>query len=293
MKTILFVTILSTVISSVDGFVSSSTKRQHLQRHHTNVSRSKTKRDLSSSSSENLPIPSCKIGDLLSDLPTPSLLLELSLAEKAVVGEENDEDEAAAILDQKLANEASNWTCLDGALFAHTQVVDTSVRDTINQQQGSGSSIVIGELDVPFDQLEGGAFLGIGLANHHVGGYYWARGMGMGASLPAHGIEVRSLESSRSELYWLKRGPGLNAQETTEESSNSNDGKRSEWADFLVSGDTIQLVPKNTSALLLFGGFSTLIGVRRIGRPLGADPIVEKVWIRTPKGWIVPTLSTQ
>ncbi|CAJ1936758.1 unnamed protein product [Cylindrotheca closterium] len=262
------------------------------------------RRHLASSSSEGPPtIPSCKIGDLLSDLPTPSLLLELSLAEKAVArrsdddDDDDDEHDDDAALDQTLAND-SNLDCLEGALFVHTQVVDTSTRDAINQQQGSGSSIVIGELDVPYSSLEKGAVLGIGLANHHVGGYYWARGMGIGASLPAHGIEVRSSSNeSRSELYWLKRGPGLNAQETTEESSNSNDGKRSEWADFLVAGDTVQLVPKATSALLVpssssraKGSFATLIGVRRIGRPLGADPIVEKVWIRSEAGgWVVPT----
>ncbi|KAL3928193.1 MAG: hypothetical protein SGBAC_012751, partial [Bacillariaceae sp.] len=184
----------------------------------------------------------------------------------------------------------------------------------MNRQQGSGASIVIGELDVPYDALLPGAFLGIGLANHHVGGYYWARGMGIGASLPAHGIEVRACvkndedddhdnsDDSRSELYWLKRGPGLNALETTEESSNSNDGKRSEWADFLATGDTVQLVPKDASALLLQSsssseeeGFTkTLIGVRRIGRPLGADPIVEKIWVRSAAGgWVVETAKAK
>jgi hypothetical protein len=60
--------------------------------------------------------------------------------------------------------------------------------------------------------------------------------MGIGASLPAHGIYFgapSSTDSSNGQLFWKKRGPaGLNAQETTEESSNSNDGKRSEWQIF-------------------------------------------------------------
>ena len=134
-------------------------------------------------------------------------------------------------------------------------------------------------------------------ANHHVGGYYWARGMGMGASLPAHGIHVRPVSGdggaqdnnadySYSELYWKKRGPGSDAMETTEESSNSNDGKRSEWADFLVIGDTVQLVPEHVASVLNDSPFEFLLGVRRIGRPLGADPIVEKIWTRSENGWI-------
>ena len=106
----------------------------------------------------------------------------------------------------------------------------------------------------------------------------------MGASLPAHGV---FFSDSNSELYWKKRGPGMDATETTEESSNSNDGKRSEWADFLNVGDTVQLIPEDVSSVLKESRFSTLLGVRRIGRPLGADPIVEQVWVRSDdsNGW--------
>ena len=115
--------------------------------------------------------------------------------------------------------------------------------------------------------------------------------MGMGASLPAHGIAFRSVDSSESnegpaELYWKKRGPGSDAKETTEESSNSNDGKRSEWADFLADGDFVQLVPESVSEVLKNSPFSVLLGVRRIGRPLGADPIVEKIWVRSENGLV-------
>ena len=72
----------------------------------------------------------------------------------------------------------------------------------------------------------------------------------------------------------------MDATETTEESSNSNDGKRSEWADFLAVGDTVQLVPYDVTKVLLESPFHRLVGVRRLGRPLGADPIVEQVWKR-------------
>jgi hypothetical protein len=225
-----------------------------------------------------------RTGALLSDLPTPSLLLELSLAE-GVLGDSLDE--ILSLPQQQLED-----NLLDGSLFIHTQVTDTSLRDAITEEEGSGKSHVICQVDAasPGEQrLPGGAYLGIGLANHHVGGYYWARGMGIGASLPAHGVAFRSPSSDgdAGELYWKKRGPGSNAMETTDESSNSNDGKRSEWADFLSVGDTVQLVPNNANEVLNPDSpFSTLLGVRRIGRPLGADPIVEKIWTRTETGWV-------
>lgn len=225
-----------------------------------------------------------RVGDLLSDLPTPSLLLELSLVESSLDG--SGFSLGDVLKDPSLLQQ--NGVSLEGSLFVHTKVTDTSLRDRITKEQGSGKSQVICQVDASLESIPGGAFLGIGLANHQVGGYYWARGMGMGASLPAHGIFFRALDSSSSggELYWKKRGPGMNAFEKTEESSNSNDGKRSEWADFVVVGDTVQLVPESAAEILTNNNhadccFSILFGVRRIGRPLGADPIVEKIWIRS------------
>jgi len=179
---------------------------------------------------------------------------------------------------------------LHGSLFVHTKVIDTSIRDTINARDGSGKSKIIGTVDYHHptmetnhrkhtdantntnghdndndngndnddDNIDTGAsslfYLGIGLANHLVGGYYWARGMGIGASLPAHG-DVFS--ETTSALYWTKRTTTttttttdtnprrIKEGPTTEESSNSNDGKRSEWADFVQVNDTVQLVPNN------------------------------------------------
>jgi hypothetical protein len=214
---------------------------------------------------------SIRPGTLLSDLLTPSLLLELSLADGAVP----EGGTLGDILEDPTKFPPST---LDGALFVHTQVTSTTKRDSVTKIMGSGKSFDICEVDI--SQIPGGAYLGIGLANHHVGGYYWARGMGIGASLPAHGISFE-----QGQLYWKKRGPG-DARLTTEENSNSNDGKRSEWADFLAVSDTVQLVPNSVDQVLKSELFSSLLGVRRIGRPLGADPIVEKVWIRSDGGWI-------
>ena len=234
------------------------------------------------------PTESVREGCILSDLPTPCLLLEMSLAESAA-GEVG--------LDTALRRRTSEVDItFDGAIFIHTTVTDTTERDQITKTLGSGKSSVICKVDTNPDQIPGGAYLGIGLANHHVGGYYWARGMGIGASLPAHGIEFGSSSSSSSsllsmsndnkgtcsgdgQLFWRKRGPGVDAKETTEESSN--DGKRSEWADFLSVGDRVELVPNDAMAVLRKSPFQVLFGVRRQGRPLGADPMVERIWVRS------------
>ena len=233
-----------------------------------------------------------RIGELLSDLPTPCLILELSLAERSL-----KENKCTSSLDDILADIANveSTSLLDGTLFVHTKVTSTAKRDTNDKNLGSGAGTEICEVDISPRQIPGGAYLGIGLANHHVGGYYWARGMGIGASLPAHGIAFGHQGSQSSndmdelgELYWKKRGPGQDPNETTEESSNSNDGKRSEWADFVSVGDTVQLVPDFPLQVLANSTFCSLVGMRRIGRPLGADPIVEKVWTRSSgsNGWV-------
>jgi len=253
---------------------------------------------------------SVRARDLLSDLSTPTLLIELSLAENALANismslddvlrnqgtaanNMNDNDDAVLF-------DGNSMAALDGSIFVHTRITDTSFRDRINGDMGSGKSPVIGRVDVCSRQhVPGGAFLGIGLSNHHVGGYYWARGMGIGASLEAHGVAFRdstaALSSSQidtpnvgGELHWKMRGSdptnnagsALSRGATTDQSSNSNDGKRSEWADFLVHGDTVQLIPYNVTRVLHESAFQRLVGVRRVGRPLGADPIVERLWKR-------------
>ena len=249
---------------------------------------------------------SVKVNDLLSDLPTPTLLIELSLAESALNHTSISLDEYLGTANSCAGENLSS--ILDGSIFVHTQITDTSVRDEINKDKGSGKSPVIGRVDVCSQEyIPGGAFLGIGLSNHHVGGYYWARGMGIGASLEAHGVAFRDVAETEDsstfdggELYWTKRdlesidndGSGVLRGATTENSSNSNDGKRSEWADFLVRGDTVQLIPYDTTKVLFESGFQRIIGVRRMGRPLGADPIVERVWKRSSvengdgKSWV-------
>jgi hypothetical protein len=60
-----------------------------------------------------------------------------------------------------------------------------------------------------------------------------------------------------------------------------------------VVGDTVQLVPHEINQVLFHTNFTILLGVRRIGRPQGADPIVEKIWIRDEhnNGWVLQQQS--
>ena len=110
------------------------------------------------------------MGDLLCDLPTPSLLLELSLGESAIV---NNNSSTFVSLDEILlnchANNSSNSeeieknSLLDGSIFIHTKVINTSIRDAITEEQGSGKSHVICQVDATTNLTPGGSFLGIGL----------------------------------------------------------------------------------------------------------------------------------
>ena len=63
---------------------------------------------------------------------------------------------------------------------------------------------------------------------------------------------------------------------------NSNDGKRSEWCEFLRAGDQVQIVPASHTELLASGPFDVLVGVRRVGDGVapGAEPVVEAAWQR-------------
>ncbi|KAL7561615.1 hypothetical protein ACA910_004200 [Epithemia clementina (nom. ined.)] len=134
-----------------------------------------------------------KVGDFLESLPTPSLLLEISLLERFLT--DNNHDAALCSVDELLADPARHADYFNKsfhdcrALYVHTRVTSTAQRDIIVSREGCGKSLIVCLVDTPVELVSpGGAYLGLGLANHHVGGYYWARGMGIGASLPAHGI---------------------------------------------------------------------------------------------------------
>jgi hypothetical protein len=93
--------------------------------------------------------------------------------------------------------------------------------------------------------------------------------------MDAPGVRYIDGGDDRGMLIWDKNGP---------QECNSNDGKRSEWVNFLQVGDTIQLIPSSAEhSLAQFvkyydnKGQSECIrvyGISTDGRPLGSDPLV-------------------
>lgn len=60
---------------------------------------------------------------------------------------------------------------------------------------------------------------------------------------------------------------------------NSNDGKRSEWVNFLRTGDTVQLLPEDAEAAIhQFARQGRVYGISSQGRPLGSEPEVVCTW---------------
>ena len=101
----------------------------------------------------------------------------------------------------------------------------------------------LAELDLtPSKCGSSGAELVLGLNNHHVGSYYWARSAGSGASMEAPGV-LFDMNGSSGVLRWEKEGGPIEC--------NSNDGKRSEWVNFLRAGDTVQLLPFDVDDTIL------------------------------------------
>jgi hypothetical protein len=146
------------------------------------------------------------------------------------------------------------------------------------------------------------AQLVLGLNNHHVGSYYWARSAGAGAAMEAPGIELLVVDDDDSssggcQLHWASTlGPTA---------CNSNDGKRSEWVNFLRPGDQVQLIPtlqsaeqsvlqwitmkgkpndpratKNAyaTASSSLSSWGRIFGVSNYKRPLGSEPAVVCEW---------------
>lgn len=167
-----------------------------------------------------------------------------------------------------------------------------------------GASSFLAEIDLPYT-LGIHSQLVMGINNHHVGGYYWARSAGMGASMEAPGIAFRpsggEIENNENHMDMEKNGM-LCWEGTGPLDCNSNDGKRSEWVNFVKVGDSVQLLPDCLEDCIM--GFlemdldqdpdldrdlnSTtdedslckyhIYGFSSRGRPLGSEPIVICQW---------------
>ena len=145
---------------------------------------------------------------------------------------------------------------------------------TLAQRAAPDAPTTLATLDCTLAQAGGeGAYLSLGVNNHATGGYYWGRSSGPGSAMPAPGVGlVASGEAADAPLSLVRI-------------ENSNDGKRSEWCEFLASGDQCQLVPSSARAAL--AAFDLVVGVTRDGHrgiPRGAEPIIEAAWTRSSGG---------
>lgn len=246
---------------------------------------------------------------LLSDLPSPSFLFDVSairrFAFQPAIGTSTEQKVPSLILphqgitiypcsddgriiydappcetlfsdnDYDTTPETSEVFC-----FLHASVI----RPRDGRKDGEDPNTFIAELDLPPSLCRNGlttptnrdpARLCLGLNNHHVGGYYWARSSGSGSTMEAPGVRYVDGGNNSGILQWNNSGP---------HASNSNDGKRSEWVNFLRKGDKVQLIPISAEESLVefikyFDNMGQnecirVYGITTDGRPLGSDPSV-------------------
>lgn len=203
---------------------------------------------------------------------------------KLIKGTPHDEDSTKA-------TSGSSWMISDPAIrfFWHASVVHS--RNTDTDGSTKEPPLFLAKLDLP---LSTRAHLVLGWNNHHVISYYWARSAGAGAAMEAPGISL----TDKSELVWSSpEGP---------RGCQSNDGKRSEWVNFLRPGDQVQLLPddgnENDSLERIVVHWCNhcrevaktktddreddvqyVYGISCQGRPLGSEPSVVGKWKLIPE----------
>lgn len=94
---------------------------------------------------------------------------------------------------------------------------------------------------------------------------------------PGVSFGCNAFDNKKGVLRWLDEGGPIYC--------NSNDGKRSEWVNFLRKGDTVQLVPINGQVAMMqfhkrFGRNERgrIFGITAKGRPMGSEPHVICEW---------------
>jgi hypothetical protein len=265
-----------------------------------------------------LPVLGCSL-TLVSDVSTPSFLVDMDMLKKAAttVGKESSKPiplylpkykkiiapyllgnrseliaDVSSQINPEDAFDVSQYSGQQSALgYLHSSV--TRARETKGESDGDeadqssdSSETYLAELDLSINLTTPRAQLVMGINNHHVGSYYWARSAGMGASMEAPGILFRESKSDHlgnndkaGELCWQGDGPL---------ECNSNDGKRSEWVNFLRVGDLVQLLPECfEDDIMSFveryqDGDSSdncrIYGFSSKHRPLGSEPVVTCEW---------------
>jgi hypothetical protein len=229
---------------------------------------------------------------LLSDLSTPAFLVDIQLLQQHldntaangantpippinIFGREKklvpfpmmdlNDDNCPHSFDEK-ATPVLNVLETPGLCYLHASVV--TPRDATQPDQNRA---FLATLDLLPNVA---AELVLGLNNHHVGSYYWARAAGAGAAMEAPGVV---LDAATANLQWeSEQGPIA---------CNSNDGKRSEWVNFLRVGDQVQLRPLQLDAQDVLAKYassnppsSRIFGVSSKSRPMGSEPAVVCEW---------------
>jgi hypothetical protein len=220
----------------------------------------------------------------LSDLHTPSLVLDLQAIEKIrgsplTIGddwilepavrrrpERADDQPPPLLLPESLdelmrQGEAKGVDVCFG--YIHTKVLQSRSNNGEDDEQEETSSY-LAKLDLPTSDgkvVVLDAHLVLGLNNHHVGSYYWARSAGGGAAMEAPGVVLRG----GNRLDWAS---------DEFKDCNSNDGKRSEWVNYLKVNDQVQLRPRCLSASVVRLFRDHIYGITSARRPLGAEPVV-------------------
>lgn len=239
----------------------------------------------------------------VSDLPTPSFLIDIDMLHKAhpksdyphlylpktksklfpySLDKNLENDMLESVWNSKDTFDISQYEGQSALGYIHSSVI----RSRRDGTDGENPDTFLAELDLE-PSIYPDAHLVMGINNHHVGSYYWARSAGMGASMEAPGISFRASTllsdgKKRGILCWEGSGP-LDC--------NSNDGKRSEWVNFVKKGDLVQLLPACLEdGLLAFVGPAKspdlgiaedfgVFGFSSKGRPLGSEPIIVCRWL--------------
>ena len=183
----------------------------------------------------------------LRSLPTPTLVLDLDRFCRNCATQPT-----LSFLRQRYVERGWDDRDCEGVFFIHTSVEDFDDAPLPQLDYRSGASN---------DSL----YLALGLNNHYVGGYYWARAcIGMGTAMEAPGIVF---DPQTGKLSWTE--------------TQSNDGKRSEWVEFLKVGDQVQLgvrsmelLPSLQASIGGEGGSLEISVVSARDVPKGAEPRV-------------------
>lgn len=230
---------------------------------------------------------------LLSDVATPALVIDVGSLRKTLgdvdmipplaLSSKTRQCLVPVPLDGDVATECPHHFATTDAMFKDETIWNqvglcywhTSVQRGRAQVQSTDDlAVFLAQLDVPsrIVRNERDAYLCLGLNNHHVISYYWARSAGSGAAMEAPGIVLHP----NGYLYWQSpNGPTA---------CNTNDGKRSEWANFLKPGDQVQLVPHHPDEAFLEwlkekdDGANRIYGISSCERPLGSEPAVVCEW---------------